>query len=306
MKAKTGNFFIHSSSGGCKMKPKITAIIPLGEKRSIEVLETIKRQYEKINFIIEKGPNHCLNLNRGVKKAKTEILAFINGHTLLPRDWSKKVRLFFEKHPEIDIVGGPQLTAPNASYFEKISGYALGSRFGSGEVSTRYGGKKLILNADETMLTSANLACRKHVLKLVKFDEKLYPGGDPKFISDAKKKRFKIAYSPEIIAYNKRRTNIKDFFIQNFNYGKVRPKKESLSETIKRPSFLVPSLFLIYLVALPFLLIITQWFFAPVILYAFLSIFFSGYECAKNKDFLAVFILPLIFLIIHISYGLGF
>ena len=60
------------------MKPKITAIIPLGEKRSIEILETIKKQHEKINFIIEKGPNHCLNLNRGVKKAKTEILAFIN------------------------------------------------------------------------------------------------------------------------------------------------------------------------------------------------------------------------------------
>src|SRR3989344_371954 len=306
MKAKTGNFFIHSSSGGCKMKPKITAIIPLGEKRSIEVLETIKRQYEKINFIIEKGPNHCLNLNRGVKKAKTEILAFINGHTLLPRDWSKKVRLFFEKHPEIDIVGGPQLTAPNASYFEKISGYALSSRFGSGEASTRYGGRKLILNADETMLTSANLVCRKHVLKLVKFDEKLYPGGDPKFISDAKKKGFKIAYSPEIIAYNKRRTNIKDFFIQNFKYGMVRPKKESFVETLKHPFFLIPSLFLIYLLILIPLIIINKLFLIPAIIYVSTNILFSAYESIKNKDPLTIFTLPIIFLAIHLSYGAGF
>src|SRR3989344_392936 len=265
------------------MKPKITAIIPLGEKRSIEILETIKRQYEKINFIIEKGPNHCLNLNRGVKKAKTEILAFVNGHTLLPRDWSKKVRIFFEKHPEIDIVGGPQLTPENASYFEKISGYALGSRFGSGEASTRYSGRKLILNADETMLTSANLVCRKHVLKLVKFDETLYPGGDPKFISDAK-----------------------NFFIQNFNYGKVRPKKEPLLETLKHPSFLIPSLFLIYLIMLIPLIIINKWFLLPAMIYVSTNILFSAYESIKNKDPLTILTLPIIFLAIHLSYGAGF
>ena len=306
MKAKTGNFFIHSSSGKSQMKPKITAIIPLGEKRSIEILETIKRQYEKISFIIEKGPNHCLNLNRGVKKAKTEILAFVNGHTLLPRDWSKKVRIFFEKHPEIDIVGGPQLTPENASYFEKISGYALGSRFGSGEASTRYSGRKLILNADETMLTSANLVCRKHVLKLVKFDETLYPGGDPKFISDAKKKGFKIAYSPEIIAYNKRRTNIKDFFIQNFNYGKVRPKKEPFLETLKHPFFIIPSLFILYLILLIPLMIISKFFLFPAIIYICLNIIFSVYEGTKNNNFFAILFLPFIFLTIHLSYGAGF
>ena len=288
------------------MKPKITAIIPLGEKRSIEVLETIKRQDEKINFIIEKGPNHCLNINRGVKKAKTEILAFINGHTLLPRDWSKKVRIFFEKHPEIDIVGGPQLTPENASYFEKISGYALGSIFGSGGVSTRYSGKKLILNADETLLTSANLACRKYVLKSVKFDENLYPGGDPKFISDAKKKGFNVAYSPEIIAYNKRRTNLKDFFIQNFKYGLVRPKKETFLETLKHPFFIVPSLLVLYLIFLIPLSMISKLFFIPAMIYTVINIFFSAYEAVKNHNLKSTFILPIIFLSIHLSYGLGF
>ncbi len=288
------------------MKQKITAIIPLGENADANVLETIKKQDEKINFRIEKGSNPSINRNNGAKKSKTEIIAFVNGHTLLPKDWSKKIRIFFEKYKNIDIVGGPQLTPENSSYFEKISGCALSSIFGSGGVSLRYSGKKLILNADETMLSSANLVCRKQVFNKIKFDETLYPGEDPKFISDAKKNGFKVAYSPEIIAFNKRRTNLRDFAVQNFKYGAVRPKKESIIETLKHPFFIVPSLFVLYLIFLIPLSLISKLFFIPGIAYILFNIFFSAYESVKNKELKSIFLLPIIFLSIHLSYGIGF
>lgn len=287
-------------------KEKITAIIPLGNKMNAEVIETIKKQDEKINFIIEKGSNPSINRNNGAKKSKTEIIAFVNGHTLLPKNWSKNVRIFFEKYKNIDIVGGPQLTPKNSSYFEKISGYALSSIFGSGGVSSRYSGKTLILNADETMLSSANLICKKKVLNKIKFDETIYPGEDPKFISDAKKFGFKVAYSPEIIAFNKRRTNLKDFAIQNFKYGMVRPKKENFLETLKHPFFIIPSLFLIYLILLASLSFISNLFFVPLIAYLILNIFFSAYESVKNQNISQIFLLPFVFLTIHLSYGAGF
>ena len=288
------------------MNSKITIIIPLGERKSLEALETIKQQKEKVNFIIERGPNPSLNRNNGIKKAKTEIIAFINGHTLLPQNWSRNIRIFFEKYKEIDVVGGPQLTPKNSSYFEKISGYALSSKFGSGGVSGRYNGKRLMMNANETMLTSANMACRKKVVKKIKFDEKLYPGEDPKFISDAKKFGFNVAFEPNIFVYHRRRTDIKNFFIQNFNYGKVRPKKEPFSDTIKHPFFIIPSLFILYLILLIPLMIISKFFLFPLIGYICLSILFSVYEGTKNNDFFAIFSLPFIFLTIHLSYGAGF
>lgn len=288
------------------MKPKITTIVPLGENMDAEVIETIKNQDEKVNFIIEKGPNPSKNRNNGAKKSKTEIIAFVNGHTILPHNWSRNVRVFFEKNKNIEIVGGPQFTPKNASSFEKASGYALGSIFGSGGVSTRYSGKKLILDADETSLSSANLACRKKVFNKIKFDEKIYPGEDPKFISDAKKNGFKMAYSPSIISFNKRRTNLREFIIQNFKYGLTRPKKESILETLKRPFFIVPGLFLIYILFLVPLIFFSKLFLMPLIFYVTLNIFFSAYESFKNKDIKSIFILPLIFLSIHISYGAGF
>lgn len=288
------------------MKPKITAVIPLGEKMDAEVLDTIKAQDEKINFIIERGPNPSINRNRGVKKSKTEIIAFVNGHALLPQDWSRNIRIFFEKYKNIDIVGGPQLTPKNSGHFEKISGYALGSMFGSGGVSSRYSGKRLLLNADETNLSSANFACKKHIFNKIKFDETLYPGEDPKFISDAKKNGFKIAYYPEIIAFNKRRTNLEEFIIQNFKFGMVRPKKETFTETLKRPFFIIPGLFLIYLILLTPLSFISNLFFIPAIVYLISNIFFSAYESVKNQDLKSIFLLPIIFLAIHLSYGAGF
>jgi len=285
---------------------KVGVVIPVGPGRTLTALETLKQQEEKVDIFVEKGTNTSENRNRGIKKSKNEIIAFINAHTILPKDWSKRIRMFFEQNPKIDIVGGPQLTPPYSNFFEKISGYALSSVFGAAEVSTRYKIKKQTLDANEKYLTSSNLACRKKVFKKIKFDEKIYPGEDPKFISDAKKENIKIAYSPDIIVYNERRKDIGSLAKQIFNYGKTRPLKESLFDTLKKPSFLMPSLFLLYVLLLWFLFLISWIFVIPLFIYLALNIFFSVFEGVRNRDVLAIFMLPGIFYTIHVSYGLGF
>jgi GT2 family glycosyltransferase len=244
--------------------------------------------------------------NKGIDKAKTSLVAFINGHTILSDNWKEEVDKFFKEHPEIDIVGGPQHNWFRDNMFARETGYALSTRFGAGGASSRYGGENLIMNADETHLTSANMICRKKVFDKVMFDENLYPGEDPKFISDAKKAGFRVAYSPDIIVYNKRRETPSSLIRQIFDYGRMRPRKEGLVETItKHPSFIIPSLFVLYLIFLPLFLLINILFLhneyaililSPLILYAILNLFFS-------------FVNPLLFAIfpmIHVSYGLGF
>ncbi len=288
------------------MKEKITCVIPLGEKRKLYSLDSINKQQEKINYIVERGDNPSRNRNKGATKSKTPLIAFINAHSILPSDWSKKVSKFFEKHKEIDIVGGPQLTPQNQNFFGRATGYALSSRFGSAEVSSRYSPNKLIYDANERYLTTANLICRAEVLKSVNFDENIYPGEDPKFIFDCKKKGLKVAYSPDIFVYHIRRSNSKEFMRQIFNYGFKRPYKENIFQTLKNPSFLVPSIFLIYLALFGLLSTINLIFMAPLALYIFLLIVFSIYSALKNKEIISISILPIIFFMIHVSYGLGF
>ncbi len=281
---------------------KISLIIPLDPKKKLEFLKNIKKL--DVFLIIEKGLHPSKNRNKGIKKAKTELISFTNGHTLLDKNWSKKVKEFFIKYPEIDIVGGPQLTHKSENSFAKMSGFALSSYFGVGEVSNRYGGKILKLKATESDVTSANLICRRRVFTALKFDENVYPGEDPKFISDALKLGFRVAYSPEIISYNRRRDTLLGLIKQIFNYGQNRPKIEPLFETLKKPYFLIPSFFLLYLLLLPFLFLINLFFIFPLLIYLLLNFLFSVYESIKNKEFL--WLLPLIFFSIHLSYGLGF
>jgi len=285
---------------------KISAIIPLAPDRELEILENFEKFKDKITLVIEKGINPSANRNRGIKKAKTELIAFLNAHTIITENWVKEIEKFFKNNPEIDIVGGPQLTSKEEPLFVRASGYALSSIFGAGEASTRYKPKNINLNANEKHITSANLICKRRVLKKIKFDENLYPGEDPKFIADAKKEGFHVAYTPHIYVYHKRRRNFKDLIKQIFTYGIVRPQKESLKETLKKPLFLVPSIFITYLALLPTLALIHSILLIPIIIYIISTAFFGIYESTKNKDLFAITLLPFLFLTIHISYGIGF
>lgn len=292
---------------------KFSLIIPVAPYRNAEILGSIDKldfSKKKFEVIIEKGTNPSENRNKGAEKSKGEILVFLDDDAVVHIDLLKNANSFFKEHPEIDIVGGPQLTPLDETGFAKISGYALSSKFGGWNASNRYGKKKLNLNADDTYLTSAILFCRKEVMKKVKFDPALFPGEDSKFVTEAKNIGFKIAYNPDLIIYHRRRPTLKALIKQIFNYGRVGPLREKFSETIKRPFFVIPSLFLIYVLFLPTILSINNsfWkfiFLSPLFLYSILDLFFSFYESLKNRDWKGIFILPFIFPLIHLSYGAG-
>lgn len=306
-------------------KAIFSIVIPVAPGRNIEVLESISKldfPKNKYEVIVERGNNTSDNRNRGVKKAKGAIIVFLDDDAQINPDFLRVLQDFFSEH-NADIVGGPQLTPPNDKGFARISGYALSSIFGSATASSRYKSNKLILDADERYLTSANLSVKKKIFDKVLFDPLLWPGEDTKFISDVRKKGFRVAYSPNIIIFHRRRPSIGSLAKQVFNYGKVRPLKEKFSETLKMPFFLVPAIFSLYLIFL-FLIIITYpyilgnvisankhltgfatFLFIPLLAYLLLDIIFSFYESFNNLDLRGIFFLPFIFPLIHISYGFG-
>jgi len=307
---------------------KFTLVVPLAPERSAEIIESIRRldyPREKFHVVIVRGRNPSDNRNKGAERTKGEYIVFLDDDGVIESDYLINVERFFERHSYIDIVGGPQLTPKDEEGFALISGYALSSWFGAWKISNRYSGKEEKLDVDETFVTSSNLICCKEVMKKIKFDSKLFPGEDPKFISDAKKEGFRVAYSPKIIIYHRRRADINGLIKQIFSYGRVRPLKESFFETMKMPFFFIPSLFLIYLILLVGSIIVNPsitgnivnlngiwnfknlgfWWFAPLFLYIFFMIVFSIYDSLRNKDIKAMFLLPLMYLLIHLSYGAG-
>ncbi|MEK6919097.1 MAG: glycosyltransferase [Nanoarchaeota archaeon] len=284
---------------------RLTIIIPapLDKNLPIEVTKTIDKK--KVEIIIERGNNPSINRNRGIKKAKTELVAFTNIHSKLAKNWYEEVIKFFDKNKEVSAVGGPQFTENDGKAFQRASGHALKSPFGSAVVSKRYKENKENLDSDETEITSANLICRKSVFEKVIFNEKLYPGEDPKFVEDIKNVGFKVAYSPRIVAYNQRRPGIMALAKQIYNYGVVRPKKESVKKTLAKPYFFVPTIFIIYLLSIIPLTTISKYFLIPLWAYIILNIIVMTKTYIKTNDLEAAIMLPVVFLTIHVSYGFG-
>ncbi len=287
---------------------KISAVIPLAPERNAPILKSLKKMnYPKANFeiIVEVGKNPSENRNRGIKKAKGEIIAILDDDAIVDKNLFKNAEEFFNKHPEIDIIGGPQLTPKTDKFFARISGYVISSYFGTSSMSKRYKQGKLNLDADEFSLTSANCFIRKKVFKTIKgFDTRLFPGEDPEFFDRAKKEGCNLAYVPNLTIYHKRRPTVSGFCKQFYLYGKVRMKKENLRKTRINPLFLTPSAFIIYLITLP-LGIIFKLYLLPLLLYSLIVLLNSIYLTIKYKDLLSFPFLLFIYPLLHISYGIG-
>ena len=289
------------------MKPKFSIVIAVAPYRNAEVFNSLKNlDYDKKKYeiIVKHGYNASENRNYGVKKAKGEIIYFLDDDAIVDKNILKNTENFFNKY-DVDIVGGPQLTPRDDKFFAKMFGAAIESFWCSYKMSNRYKRGKLNLDADELSLTSANCFVKKDVFKKIKgFDARLWPGEDPDFFSRAKDAGFKIAYSPDLVMYHRRRADLFSLLKQHYKYGNVRLKKEAINKTLVNPVFIIPSMFTLYIIILPILLLFSKDFFFPVKLHLIIDIIVGLYVALKKNLFYLPF-LPIIFFLVHFSYGLG-
>ena len=291
---------------------KFSLIIPVAPYRNCEIMDSIKKlDYPKkeCEVITEYGYNPSDNRNRAIKKSKGKYLVFLDDDGILEKDYLKQAEKFLKKHPDVDIVGGPQLTPPSDRYFAKTSGYVMSSWFGTYTMSSRYSKREENLDADEYSLTSANCIAKREVFKKIKpFDPRLFPGEDPELYARAKKAGFKLAYTPQLIMYHRRRPTFFQYCKQFFKYGFVRMRKEKINKTpvlMVNPVFFIPSFFVLYLATLPLWLALHPIFLWPLIMYGILILCFSVYEVHSHSDWKALPVLPFLYLSMHVAYGLG-
>ena len=292
------------------MKKKFSIVIPLAPWRETDILKCVEEQdYPKENFevIVEKGLNVPINRNNGVARSNGETIIFLDDDGFIEKDFLKKVEEFLYKYPEIDIIGGPQLTPKDDKFFARSSGYVLSNQVICPGICNRYKPGKLNLDSNSDNMTGALMVIKRKVFDKLQFDPKLYPGDDVSFVDNAKIIGFKIGYSPEIKIYHKRRGDIKGLFKQIYFYGNARSRKER-SSILKKPQFLAPTLFLLYLVLLAIIsfFYFNIIFYLPLIIYIIAILVISMNISVKNHEIKSILILPFISFLIHVSYGIGF
>ncbi len=253
------------------------------------------------------GPAKKRDLALGHSNA--EILAFIDDDAYPKRDWLKNaVRHLHD--PEIAAVGGPAVTPPGDSFWQRASGAVFLSRFGGG-YPERYWPIGRVRDVYDW--PSVNLFVRKEIFeKIGGFNSDYWPGEDTKLCLDIIRMGKKIIYDPEVFVWHHRRGGLIKHLRQIGRYGLHRGFfAKQFPETSRRFKYFLPTLFVIFAVmGIPILFIesslLNVAYLCGMGLY-FLALIISFCEIVGKEKKLGVALVSLVYVFLtHIWYGVRF
>ena len=154
-------------------------------------------------------------LNIGIKNAKGEIILWMSAHNRYEKDYVSKCVKYLKEY-DADNVGGVMITLPRDNAFiGQAIATVLSHPFGVGNSVFRTGAKE-----PKWVDTVFGGCYKKEVFdKIGLFNESLVRSQDMEFNLRLKKTGGKILLAPDIVSYYYPKSNLKDFFIHNFEDG---------------------------------------------------------------------------------------
>jgi len=308
--------------------PKVSIIIPLHNKTPY-FYETVGRclelDYPKFEILIgvdgntkvsfcdkrirvlrtgSKNTGPAEKRDMGIRKAKGNIIAFLDDDSYPEEDWLKmSVKLLNAK--KVAAVCGPGLTPQWDSYSQLITGGILSSLFGSGPYYYRFTKGKPRFVDD---YPAYNMIINKSDLNEIGgFGTKFYGGEDTalclKLVDAAKR----IYYHPDIVIYHHRRHFPFEYTKQVGNVGLHRGYfVKKYPKTSLRITYFCPALF-----TLGFVIFLILALFESRIIILSLILFWIFYslvliESANRNSFFVNLLIPFAIIINYLAYGIKF
>lgn len=298
--------------------PKDGFEIIIADGMSSDGTRKIIHNYQNIypNIIIIDNPELAVpsGFNLALNESIGEVIIRIDGHSEVHKDYIKNcIKLI--NSVDADCVGGPTKHIAEG-IFGRLINIAQSSRFGVGGVTFRKDAK-----IGEYVDTLAFGAYKRDVFeKIGGYDEELIRNQDDEFNFRLIQSGGKIWLDPLIKSAYYPRNNLKKLFIQYFQYGFYKVRVIQKRRSIASWRHLIPGVFVISLLVavliirishLPFYIIWGSYI-ATNFVATFMSLFNSVNSKPNQKINLSTSIhishifLPIVFFILHFSYGLGF
>ncbi|MFM8486175.1 MAG: glycosyltransferase family 2 protein [Bacteroidota bacterium] len=249
------------------------------------------------NIVLVDNPGRYVShaFNNACKVAKGDYIALIGAHSVYPADYFR-VCVEHLDAGLCDAAGGFLLHQGSGATGEAIA-YAMSTKFGVGDTEFRTEPEKKYV--DSVAFAVYN---RKVFDTAGYFDEALVRDQDDEFHYRMNSLGLRILMIPELIVTYFVRNTLRGVASQYYQYGLYKPLVFRRVVSSVRPRHLVPSLFVLYLASLPLALLNKVWI-LPLVLYSLLALFFSARSSLSLSSRL---ITPLIYPVLHISYGTGF
>ncbi len=252
-------------------------------------------------FQQNKGPGAARNF--GMENANGDIFVFIDSDCTVPNNYIENLTRNL-KIDDFDAFGGPDTCHESFSPFLKAINYSMTSFIGTGGTRGTKG-KQLA----KYYPRSFNMGIKRKVYEKIGGMNALRHGQDMDFSNRIYNAGFKVRFLSDVIVYHKRRTNLKKFFKQIFNWGVTRINLGRIDSKMLKPIHTLPAVALLFyaisIILLLFFPIMKNIFLAESALLVLILIFAFIQSTAKNHS-LYVGALSVITLLTQVvAYGLG-
>jgi glycosyltransferase involved in cell wall biosynthesis len=271
-----------------------------------EIIEEYHQQHPYIQLFLNEKRFVPFALNLGIKKSRGDVVIRMDAHSAYPPDYcSILVRHLIEL--EADNVGGTWITKPgNDSAKANAIAVALSSVFGVGDSHYRLGVK------DIRKVDTVPFGCfPKSVFERIGlFDEEPLRNQDDEFNGRIIEHGGSIYLIPNVAITYFARQEISSLVKMFFQYAFFKPL---VNRKLKSPATIrqfIPPLFVLFLLAgwLPALAYPALFLFyaGGVGFYLMINVIFTVKSAWNQRKWYLLLYLPFIFLLQHMSYGIGY
>ena len=248
------------------------------------------------------GPGAARNL--GMEQASGDFFIFVDSDVTVPQDWLANIDRALHQE-QADAFGGPDTYRKDFPALLKAINYSMTSFLTTGGLRGKKG-KKLA----KFYPRSFNMGLSRQLWQKIGGFSNLRHGQDIEFSNRILKSGAKVIFVPDAPVFHKRRTNLRRFFKQVFNWGVARINLYKMDRQMLEAVHALPAIATLIVLLVTVLAIFWQpariLFEIGLILSLLLLLISMVDAFLMYKEFKPAFYLPIVIPFQVFGYGLGF
>lgn len=266
--------------------------------------DKIKDTKYTLHFYSQKNQGPGAARNMGMEKAKGDFFIFIDSDCTVPPTWLAEIDRALNSENG-DAFGGPDSYKEDFPPLLKAINYSMTSFITTGGIRG-HNKKKL----GRFYPRSFNMGLSREVYQETGGFGSLRHGQDIEFSHRIIQSGAKIISIPKAFVYHRRRTSLRKFFRQVFNWGVARINLYKIDSNMLEPVHLLPAIatLVLFLMIIGSLMSFAIWSVVRVLLFLAVMVFLlSGLRAGfKYKNIKLLVLVPIVMPLQILGYGLGF
>lgn len=272
-------------------------VVEDGSSKKCDLVVEKYKDKININYLFKENTGAGQSRNYGMQQAKGNYFIILDSDVLLPNQYLQEVENTLNTNFTAAF-GGADAASPSFTALQKAINYSMTSALTTGGIR----GKKKSIGKFQPR--SFNMGLSKNAFIKTQGFSKMKYGEDIDLTFRLWNEGFQTQFIEKAFVYHKRRSTLRQFYKQTFNFGTARPILNRKYPKTAKITYWFPSVFIIVFDIAVVLSIFVKWIFImPFVLY-FTFIFIDSFLQNKN---LKVAILSIITSYTQfLGYGLGY